>query len=140
MNKERGSSTAETTIIIGVIVLVLMFAVIVGRITVATAAVEAAARDAARQASIARTAAHAGTAATSSAQESLRSRGVSCSAVNVQVDTGGFARPVGTPAVVSATVSCTIPFQDISFPGFPGSVVREARFTSPLDPYRGRDQ
>ncbi|NRQ32101.1 pilus assembly protein [Nonomuraea sp. NN258] len=137
---ERGSSTAETTIIISVIALVLMFAVVVGRITVATAAVEAAARDAARQASMARTASEAEANAASSAEESLRSRGVSCEALAVDTETGGFAQEAGTPAVVVAHVSCTVPLEDVGFPGFGGGMVREASFTSPLDPYRGRQE
>lgn len=137
---ERGSSTAETTIVMGVIVLVLMFAVVVGRITVTTAAIEAAARDAARQASVARTAADARTNARSSAQESLAGRDVNCEALDVQMDTQGFSRRVGTPAAVTAHVSCSIPLADVGFPGLPGHVVREASFTSPLDPYRGREE
>jgi hypothetical protein len=120
------------------IVLVLLLGAATGRIVVASAAVEAAARDAARQASIARTGTQAGSNARASAQESLRSRGLNCTSVSVQVDTSGFGRPVGRPAAVSAIVSCTVPLADLAFPGLPGSVVRRAEFTSPLDPHRGR--
>ncbi|GAA3120139.1 hypothetical protein GCM10010466_08710 [Planomonospora alba] len=120
------------------LVLVLLFGAAAGRVAVVTAAVEAAARDAARQASISRAGSAAGAKARESAQESLRSQGVSCMSVDVRVDTGGFGRPVGTPATVSASVSCTVPLSDLAFPGLPGSVVRRATFTSPLDPYRGR--
>ncbi|MGP3921307.1 TadE/TadG family type IV pilus assembly protein [Nonomuraea sp. 10N515B] len=136
---DRGSATVEAMLAITAIVLVILLGVAGGRITVASAAVEAAARDAARQASIARTASEAQANAQASAQDSLSSRGVSCTSVSVQVSTAGFSRPVGSPAIVSATVSCTVPLGDVAFPGLPGSVHRTASFTSPLDPYRGRE-
>ncbi|GAA3624281.1 hypothetical protein GCM10022419_132350 [Nonomuraea rosea] len=135
---ERGSVTVEAILAIPAIVLVLLLAVAAGRITVASAAVEAAARDAARQASIARGAAAASRTAQASARESLAGQDVNCTTVTVKVDTKGFSRPVGTPAGVSATVSCTVPLADLAFPGLPGSVERHATFMSPLDPYRGR--
>ncbi|WP_433498865.1 TadE/TadG family type IV pilus assembly protein [Sphaerimonospora sp. CA-214678] len=137
--RERGSATVEAMLAITAIVLVVLLAIAGGRITVATAAVEAAARDAARQASIARSAAEAEARATSSARDSLSSRGVRCTSVSVKVNTAGFGRLVGRPSAVTATVSCSVPLDDVAFPGLPGSVVRRASFTSPLDPYRGRD-
>lgn len=140
IDRERGSATVEMVIVAPVLILVVLFAVVVGRVTVAQAAVEAAARDAARQASIARTAAQASENAVSSARESLKSRGVSCTTQEVQVDTSGFARQVGLSAVVTATVSCAVPLQDVGLPLIPGSSLRSATFTSPLDPFRGRDQ
>lgn len=135
---DRGSATVEAMLAIAAIVLVIFLGVAAGRITVASAAVEAAARDAARQASIARTAAEANSKAQSSARESLNSRGVNCTSVGVQVNSAGFSRSVGSPAIVSATVSCDVPLEDVAFPGLPGSVQRQATSTSPLDPYRGR--
>ncbi len=136
---DRGSATVEAMLAITAIFLVILLGVAGGRITVASAAVEAAARDAARQASIARSAAEAGRRAEASARESLSSQGVRCVSVSVRVSTSGFSRPVGTPANVSATVSCSVPLHDVVFPGLPGSVFRRATFTSPLDPYRGRE-
>ncbi|MEW9532862.1 TadE/TadG family type IV pilus assembly protein [Microbispora sp. NPDC049125] len=137
--KDRGSATVEAMLAITAIVLVILLGVAGGRITVASAAVEAAARDAARQASIARSAAEAGRRAGASARESLSSRGVRCTSVSVQVSTSGFSRPVGSPATVSTTVACFVPLDDLAFPGLPGNVWRRATATSPLDPYRGRE-
>ncbi|MEV7006647.1 TadE/TadG family type IV pilus assembly protein [Streptosporangium sp. NPDC051022] len=137
-SRERGSASVEAMLAIPAIVLVLLLGVAAGRIVVTTAAVEAAARDAARQASIARTGTEAAAKAQASARQSLRSQGVNCTSVSVQVNTTGFGRPVGGSATVSATVTCTVPLADLAFPGMPGSVVRRAVFTSPLDPYRGR--
>jgi Flp pilus assembly protein TadG len=135
---QQGSVTVEAILAITVIVLVILFGVAVGRITVAGAAVESAARDAARQASMARTAATAARNAELSARESLTGHDVHCTAVTVKVNTAGFSRPVGTPADVSATVSCTVPLADVAFPGLPGNIERHATFLSPLDPYRTR--
>jgi Tfp pilus assembly protein PilX len=135
---DRGSATVEMVIVMPVVVLVVMLAVVGGRVTVAQAAVEAAARDAARQASIARTASQARTNAISSASASLKSRGILCESQSISVDVRGFAREVGLPAVVSATISCAVPLKDIGIPLLPGVSVRKASFTSPLDPYRGR--
>ncbi|WP_084965777.1 hypothetical protein [Thermoactinospora rubra] len=135
---DRGSATAEAVFAITAIVFVLLLGVAAGRVTVATFAVEAAARDAARQASIARTASAARANAVVSATASLNSHGVTCTALGVHVDVGGFGSAVGTPASVRVTVSCAVPLEDVAFPGLPGSVQRRATFISPLDPYRGR--
>jgi Flp pilus assembly protein TadG len=116
--------------------LVLMIAA--GRIVTARMAVEAAARDAARQASIARTPAAAQAAASQSAQAALRSDGLDCSPV-VAISTGGFSVPVGQPAQVSATVTCTVRLSGLTaVPGIPGSWTVTATFASPLDPFRAR--
>lgn len=135
---DRGSVTAETMVVIPVIVLLLLLAVAAGRVTVALATVEAAARDAAREASVARTPWAARQAAASSARASLRSGGARCAASSVQVDTSGFARAVGTPAIVAATVTCRIRLSDLGFPGIAESVTKQAYSISPLDPNRGR--
>ncbi|MFC5829526.1 TadE/TadG family type IV pilus assembly protein [Nonomuraea insulae] len=135
---ERGSVTVEAILAIAAIMLLLLFGVAAGRITIAGAAVEAAARDAARQASIARTATAAKASAEASARASVDAQAVSCTSIKVKISTKGFSRPVGEPGDVSATVSCTVPLADVTFPGLPGSVERQATSTSPLDPYRSR--
>jgi hypothetical protein len=109
-----------------------------GRIAVAGGSVEAAARDAARYASIARDATSARSAALIGARETLAQEGLKC-VPTVSVDTGGFSRPVGTPAAVSATVTCVVRLEDVALPGIPGSKELTSRFVSPLDPFRARD-
>lgn len=136
--KDRGSGTVEAMIAVPAIILVLLLGMAAGRITVAMAAIEAAARDASRQASIARTAPAARAAALASATASMRSRGLNCRSVSVDVDTTGFGRPVGSAAIVTANVSCAVSLADLGFPGLPGDVVKNSQFTSPLDTYRGR--
>ncbi|MEV5576602.1 TadE/TadG family type IV pilus assembly protein [Spirillospora sp. NPDC052269] len=135
---DRGSVTAETMIVLPIVVLLLLLAVAAGRVTLALGTIEAAARDAAREASIARTPWAARQAAVTGARASLTSGGVHCASTAVDVETAGFARPAGTPATVAATVSCRITLSDLGFPGMIGSLTKRAHSISPLDPFRGR--
>lgn len=134
---DDGDAALELVIISPVIVLMLLFVVAVGRLSTAHASIAAAARDAARQASISRTPSTARTAALASAKAALRQDGLDCSPV-VRLDTSGFAVPVGRPATVSASVTCSVPLSDLVVPGMPGSKTLSSAFTSPLAPYRGR--
>jgi hypothetical protein len=111
---------------------------VVGRQTVAQTAIEGAAHDAARAASLARTAATAQAGADHAAHSVLNDQNLHCDPATVTIDTSQFARPVGQPAAVTATVSCSVAFSDISVPGLPGNKTLSATFTSPLDVYRGR--
>ncbi|RFS81468.1 TadE-like protein [Actinomadura pelletieri DSM 43383] len=133
---DRGSVTLELVVFAPALIVMLLFVIAAGRITQAHQAVEAAARDAARQASIARDPATAQTIATSSAQAALTREGMNCPA-HVSVDTSGFARPLGTAATVTAHVTCTVQLADVSLAGVPTTTVK-SHFTSPIDPYRGR--
>ena len=56
----------------------------------------------------------------------------------VVVNTSQFAIPPGQPALVTATVSCTVSLANLSLPGLPGTARLQATFTSPLDIYRSR--
>jgi Flp pilus assembly protein TadG len=136
---DAGNAALELVILAPIVVLLISFVVAAGRTSVAQGSVQAAARDAARQASIARTAAAAQSAGTLSAGLELAREGLDCvSAPVVQVDVGGFSTPVGQPATVTATVQCTVPLSDLLLPGVPGTRTLSAKFTSPLDPFRGR--
>jgi Flp pilus assembly protein TadG len=134
---QAGDAALELVIIAPVLLAFIGLAIAAGRTSVAQGSVDAAARDAARQASIARSPAAALAAAQLSAQAALRQDGLDCAPV-VTVDTSGFGAPVGQPAQVSATVSCTVPLSDLVVPGLPGSRTLSFTFASPLDPYRGR--
>lgn len=133
---ERGSTTLELAVLAPALILVLLLVIAGGRIAQAHQAVEAAARDAARQASIARDPATARANALTSAQAALTREGLNCPA-QVTIDTSGFTRPIGQPATVTANVSCTVNLADVSAAGVPNTTVR-ARFTSAIDPFRGR--
>jgi len=134
--RDRGSVTLELVIFGPALIIALLFVIGAGRIAQAHQAVEGPARDAARQASIARNPATARANATTSAQAALSREGLSCQAY-VSVDTSGFARPLGAPATVTARVACTVHLADITLAGVPTTTV-SAGFTSPIDPFRGR--
>lgn len=135
---ENGNAAVELAPVAIVFLLFLGLAIAAGRITIAHMAVQGAARDAARQASIARTPAQAQAAARASAQAALRSDGLDCTPI-VTVNTAGFSVPVGQPAQVSATVTCTVRLSDLTaVPGMPGARTLTATSASALDPYRAR--
>ncbi|MFC5830052.1 TadE/TadG family type IV pilus assembly protein [Nonomuraea insulae] len=127
----------ETAIVAPALMALLVLVIAAGRVAIAQGSIDAAARDAARQASIARDPGTARAAALASAEDTLGREGLKCSP-SVTVDTRGFAKPVGTPAVVSATVTCEVEISDIALPGIPGSKALTSDFTSPLDPFRAR--
>ena len=137
---ERGNAALELVILAPVIVLLIGMVVAAGRTTIAQGSVDAAARDAARQASIARSPAGARAAAQDSASAALAGDRLDCTPV---IEMPGldqaFATPVGQPASVTAIVSCTVSLSDLLVPGLPGSKLLTGKFTSPIDPFRGRD-
>ncbi|HEY7144806.1 MAG TPA: TadE/TadG family type IV pilus assembly protein [Streptosporangiaceae bacterium] len=136
-DRQAGDAALELVIIAPVLLAFIGLAIAAGRTAVAQGSVDAAARDAARQASIARSPGEAIAAATASAQTALGQDGLNCTPT-VTLDTSGFSVPLGQPAQVSATVSCTVPLSDLVVPGLPGSRTLTYTFTSPLDPFRGR--
>ena len=107
-NREQGSATIEAVIGVPAFLLFVLLIIAAGRIAVARQAVEASAAEAARSASIARTKSQAEANAASGAATSLRNQGVRCTSQHVDIDTSGFAAPVGTPASVTATMSSPI--------------------------------
>ncbi|WP_207929001.1 TadE/TadG family type IV pilus assembly protein [Actinomadura sp. 6K520] len=128
----------ETAILAPGLLLLLALLIGIGRTQHAHQAVEAAARDAARQASITRDPGSAAAQASGSARAALQREGLRCTPVTT-LDTSGMQRPVGTQAAVTAQVNCQLPLSDLLIPGLPGETTIRARFSSPIDPYRGRD-
>ena len=137
-NRERGSATIEAVIGVPAFLLFVLLIIAAGRIAIARQAVEASAAEAARSAYISRTQDQAEANGISCAAASLRNQGVRCTAQRVDVDTSGFAAPVGTPATVTATVTCLADLSDLSIPGLPGSRTITATMSSPIDTYRER--
>lgn len=137
LRPDAGNAALELIILAPIIVFLIGFVIAAGRTTIAKGSVAAAARDAARQASIALNASAAQQVAESSAQAALRGDGLHCTPT-VTLNLAGFNVPVGRPARVSATVTCTVPLSDLLVPGVPGSRTLRSTFTSPLDPYRSR--
>ncbi len=135
---DRGSLSVELAILLPAFLLLALIAIAFGRDTVAQSSVDLAAHDAARAASLARNASDARTAATAAAHDTLDGSSASCAAITVTVDTSGFAVPVGQPATVGVTITCTVSLADLALPGMPASHVLTSTFSSPLDIYRGR--
>jgi len=134
----RGSTTLELAIITPVALALGALILVGGRIALAQQTVQAAAHDAARSASISRTAGEAHGAARSAANSSLNNQGLTCAERTVNVDTSGFARPLGVPATVTADVSCRVNLGDVALPGLPGTIPVSGHATSPLDQFRER--
>jgi Flp pilus assembly protein TadG len=137
-DSERGSAVIEAVIGVPAFMLFVALIVFAGRVAIAHQGVQSAAADAARSASIARTQGAAQTAGSSAATTSLANQQVNCVTTQVNIDTSGFASPVGTPATITATVTCHVNLSDLSLPGVPGSKAITATMSSPLDTYRER--
>ena len=135
-HRDRGSVSLELAILAPAVILLLGALVFAGRVQTSSAAVEQAARAAARDASLARTADVAQSTALASAQRELARS--DCSSTDVAVDTAGFTAPVGTAAVITVTVTCTVSMADLAIPGLPGSHILTGQATSPIDRYRSR--
>lgn len=134
---ERGSTSIEAAIVIPTVMIFILLMVAAGRVALAQSQVVTAAEAGARAASIERSSGQARSSAAQVAAATLDSGGVSCSP-NVSTSTGGFAVPVGQPASVTTTVTCTVALGDLAVPGLPGSRTFTSTATSPLDTYRGR--
>jgi Flp pilus assembly protein TadG len=137
-DSERGSATVEAAIGLPAFMLFVGLIIFAGRVAIAHQAVEAAAAEAARTASISRTHGQAQSTATTAAATSLRNQHLDCVTQQVAVDTTGFSAPVGTPAKITATISCVINLSDLSVPGVPGTHTVAATMSSPIDTYRER--
>lgn len=139
---DAGSAALELVVLAPVLLVLLALVIAAGRTSIAQSAVDAAARDAARQASLALNPYAAQQAGLASARQALHGDGLDCVTEGVRVDTGGggggFGVAPGTPASVSATVSCKVPLSDLFLPGLPGFHTMRATFSSPLDVYRAR--
>ena len=133
---ESGSASLEAAIGVPAFALFVALIIFGGRTATTHQAVESAAADAARSASITRSSIDAQHAAEQAAHDSLANQHVDCLSLTVNVDTHGFAAPVGQPASVAVTVTCRLNLSDLSVPGVPGSRVIAATMSSPLDPWR----
>ena len=136
---DHGSATVELTLVVPALVLVLGLLVAGGRIWFARTTVTEAAQTAARAASLARTPDAAAANGRDAGRASLSTAGLRCADASVQVQTGAFAVPVGTPATVRATARCTVPLGDVLLPGLPGTLSLTGRGAAALDTYRSRE-
>jgi Flp pilus assembly protein TadG len=131
---DSGSSTVEMAVAAPLLVAVLLFVVLCGRLASAQLDVDAAAHGAARAASLSRSAVAAHAAADRTARDTLTGRGVGCGTPTVTVNTDGL-RPGG---VVTVTVTCRVPLSDLGLLVIPGSRVVTSTARSPIDVWRGQ--
>lgn len=129
---DRGSVTVELVLLAPVLVLMLWFLVYCGRLSETRLSIEDAAHQAARAASQERSAGAAAADARTTAAAALRDAGITCRALSV--DTDGSIRP---GASLRAQLTCSVGLQDLAGLHVPGAVTLTARFSSPVDTYRG---
>ena len=135
---ERGAAAVELTLVVPALVVMLGLMIAGGRVWFARTTVTEAAAAGARAASLARSATAASADGREAAHQSLRTAGLRCSDTSVSIDTSGFGVEVGTPASVTAEVSCVVGFGDVAIPGLPGQIVLRSERVSALDTYRSR--
>lgn len=135
---ERGAASVELVILVPALVIMLGLVIAGGRLWFARATVVEASESAARAGSLARSAADARQDGGRAAERILATDGLSCGGDAVALDVSAFGVPVGTPATVTATVTCRVPFADLGVPGMPGSITVRARGAAALDTYRAR--
>lgn len=133
MTTEHGSITTEVVLLTPVLMLLLAFVVMTGRLGAASGAVTDAAQQAARAASLRAGPAEAAADAEATAAANLASAGVSCAEFVVEVDTSRFVRG----GDVAVSVTCTTDLDDLAFAGLPGSRTLSARAVEVIDVYRG---
>lgn len=128
--------TLELAILIPALLAFIALLTLAGRIALAGNTVTQVAHEAARAASIERTATAAHTIAYSTALASLEAQGIRCEALDVAVNTAGFATAPGAPSAVTIDVSCTVPLADLALPGLPGTRTLTGSASSAIDTFR----
>jgi Flp pilus assembly protein TadG len=130
---ERGSAAAELTLLTPLLVLMLLFVVLCGRLADTKLRINDVTHQAARAATLERTPTQATAAAQASVDSALVSAGITCQSLSVTTDTQGL-RPGST---VTVTVSCTVGLNDLTMLGVPGARTFQSSFSSPVDVWRG---
>lgn len=133
---EGGSASIEAVIAGPAVVLLILLVIFGGRAALAHQAVQAIAADTARAASLARSRSEAHAAANTAMQAGFDQK-LACTHRDLALDITGFDKPPGTPASVSATVSCRLTSSDLGLPGLPDLQI-SSTMTSPIDTYRER--
>ena len=123
----------ELVLLTPLLVIVLLFVVGLARISMAKQQVEAVAADAARAASLERNTSQSVNAAHAVVDGELGERGMSCQALDLDVDVSDY-RPGGS---VRVTFACTVNLSDVALSGLPGSKQYRATAVVPIETYRG---
>jgi Flp pilus assembly protein TadG len=133
MRHQDGSVTTEVVLLTPVLLVLLGFVIMTGRIGEVDGAVAHAAQQAARAGTLTGNPDTARTAASSTVRANLAHLGIACTRLEVTVDTSRF-RPGGDVAV---EVACTVALADVAFTGLPGQRTVSSRAVEVIDLYRG---
>ncbi|RAG86212.1 hypothetical protein DN069_07600 [Streptacidiphilus pinicola] len=128
--RDRGSASVELVLLAPTLVLLLLCAVMLGRLVNARLDVDSAAQQAARAASLLRLPGQAQQVATQTARTALQETGRACHGFNVTTDTSRFT----AGGEVTVTVACTTELSDLGLP-LPGSRVSRSTASVPVDSY-----
>jgi Flp pilus assembly protein TadG len=126
---DRGSAGLSVVLLTPVVLALMAFAVLAGRIGTADQDVVSAAQAAARAASLRQGGGVADADARRAAEETLRGAGIECTSTSVETAVG--------PAEVTATVSCAVKVSDLVDLALPGQTTITASVSAPVDVYRG---
>jgi Flp pilus assembly protein TadG len=132
LRSEDGAATTELVLITPVLIILLLFVTLAGRLALTRGDVEGAARDAARAASIARTSAQAVSDARAAAAANLERSGTPCGELVVRPDVSNF-RSGGS---VSVSVTCNVRLGDLMLLRVPATRSVEATAVEVIDVYR----
>jgi Flp pilus assembly protein TadG len=133
LQDDRGSASAELTLLVPAFVALLLFVVFCGRAADARLRVNDAAHQAVRAATLARSAAQAGNDATTTARSALSNAGVACESSTVDAQLATF-QPGATVTVV---VTCRVALSDLALLQLPGSIAINASSSAVIDVWRG---
>jgi Flp pilus assembly protein TadG len=130
-----GFAALELAILFPFVVVMLLLVVAFGRVERGRELVDQAAQAASRAGSLTDSPSAARAAATAAARQTLTDGGLSCTGVQVTLDTSAF-RAGGQ---VAAHVSCTADLAALTLSGAPGHTSLSATSVSPLEPFRAFD-
>lgn len=136
MRSERGSASVELVVLVIPIMVLVAFAVFVGRFSAANQDVTSASRDAARAAALRQFPGPAVLDGETAARTTLINREVSCRGLDIVIGTDEL-HPGGR---VTAEVTCHLLLSDIAGFGMPGTAVVSARSIAVVDDFRGGDK
>jgi Flp pilus assembly protein TadG len=136
MNEPRlsgssGSAGVTVVLLTPVVLALLAFAVLAGRVGTAHQDVVSAAQAAARAASLRQSPSAMVADARAAAETTLRDAGMACSSTAVELASAGAGE------TVTATVSCQVALADLVDLALPGQKTVTARASAPVDQYRG---
>ncbi|TMB90739.1 MAG: pilus assembly protein [Chloroflexi bacterium] len=130
---QNGGAATELVLATPVMVLLMLFVVLLGRITAASAELQGAAHAAARAASLERDPQAAVLAAQEMVSAALGGQHLICSPLHVAVDTSDF-HPGGDVVVA---VTCAVNLADLAPLPVPATKTFSARFAEPIDRFEG---